>query len=359
MKTILVVSTVPGTIRRFLLPHVEQFSSSSGWAFDCIAGQPDDSASISAPVPLSRDPLASGNISALPRLRRLIRQYDGVLVTTPIASALVRLASVRLGVPIVYLAQGLHFRSPPRGPKEWLFYACERFLAPLTTLLITITHEDCDEVSGWRRPFAPRDVARINGIGHRVNDAPRLASRSRRSYATVGYLGELNSNKRPDLFLRSCALMSSEARIFVAGDGAYAKDSGYLKLLAASRATALGYVSDPSSYLQGLDVLVHTSRREGIPLAILEAMALGIPVVATRNRGSEELLGGGAGWLTSDSPADIANAIEEALVPNKTRAASIEAARARARDYSFASVHSQLAACLWTGFGDSPRKRLP
>ena len=76
-----------------------------------------------------------------------------------------------------------------------------------------------------------------------------------------------------------------------------------------------GYRRDVSSLLSALDLYVHPSRFEGMPFAVLEAMAASCPIVASAVDGTRELIDDGVhGWLVPpDDPVALAYAIDAAL----------------------------------------------
>lgn len=108
-----------------------------------------------------------------------------------------------------------------------------------------------------------------------------------RDAVVVGFLGMLRPEKRPQLLLEALALMdqrSLPARVAFAGDGALMQQlrQQAASLPAGQRVLFLGQVDDVAAFLAAIDVLALTSDTEGLPNAVIEAMAAGKPVVATR-----------------------------------------------------------------------------
>ena len=138
--------------------------------------------------------------------------------------------------------------------------------------------------------FAPA-LRRVTGDGKR---AP-----------VVGYVGRLSPEKNPGLFLHVAALVRASApdtRFVIIGDGPLREELERLARTFAIDAavTFAGECDDMPPQYRALDVLLSTSWHEGTSLAILEAMASGVPVVATDVGGSPELVASGVtGWLTS------------------------------------------------------------
>jgi glycosyltransferase involved in cell wall biosynthesis len=134
---------------------------------------------------------------------------------------------------------------------------------------------------------------------------------------TVGFVGRLSPEKNPALFLRTAALVHAampSARFVVIGDGPLRAE-----LHAIARAlrivdvvTFAGECRGMPARYHALDVVLCTSWHEGTPLAVLEAMASGVPVVATDIGGNPELVASGVtGWLTP--PGDEVSMAERTL----------------------------------------------
>jgi glycosyltransferase involved in cell wall biosynthesis len=111
----------------------------------------------------------------------------------------------------------------------------------------------------------------------------------------IGYLGRFSWEKRPELFLEACRGISSQlpdARFLMVGDGPLLPEVRRLARGAAleSRMIFAGFRDDAPDLLSAMDLLLLTSSQEGLPNAILEAMAAGRPVVATDVGGCGELV---------------------------------------------------------------------
>ena len=137
----------------------------------------------------------------------------------------------------------------------------------------------------------------------------------------VGLVGRLVPEKGVDVFLRAAALVSAvvpQARFLVVGDGPLRPDLEHRAAVLglAGTVTFTGYRSDATRLLAGLDVLAVPSRSDGSPLVVCEAMAAGIPVVASRVGGLPDLVeDGGSGLLVRPGEAeDLARALVSLLL---------------------------------------------
>ena len=127
---------------------------------------------------------------------------------------------------------------------------------------------------------------------------------------TVGFVGRLSPEKGPELFIRAALLLHDVlpgARFVLFGDGPLRPAlRALLDAHGASARIELAGVRDdmPDAYRE-IDVLVSTSHSEAMPLAVMEAMASALPVVATRVGGVPDLVEHGAtGWLVDPGHVD-------------------------------------------------------
>ncbi len=148
-----------------------------------------------------------------------------------------------------------------------------------------------------------------------------------RDSPVVGYVGRFSPEKRPELFLEACRQVSSrlpEARFLMVGDGPLLSDARRRVREAAldSRVILAGFRDDIPDLLAAMDLLMLTSSQEGLPNAILEAMAAGRPVVATDVGGCRELVTEGiSGHLVGqDDPEALAeSALRVLALPDRGR----------------------------------------
>ena len=174
--------------------------------------------------------------------------------------------------------------------------ATARVLAKMTTHLFALSERSKQMlVSEWGWPESGVDVI-PNGVDterFRPSERPRSAGR-----LVVGSAGRLETIKNYTLLVRACAdLVRSgvDLELHIAGTGSEQQPlldlAGSLGL--ADRFRLPGYVDDMTRFLQSLDVFALSSDSEQHPNALNEAMACGLPCVATRVGGVEELLDGG------------------------------------------------------------------
>jgi glycosyltransferase involved in cell wall biosynthesis len=169
----------------------------------------------------------------------------------------------------------------------------------------------------------------------------------------IGALGRLHRNKGFDVLLDAAALLHDRGRAFsltIAGDG---PELDRLKAQAAAigladRVRFPGWV-EPRPAFQDMDVFVSASRVEPFGLVIIEAMAAGVPVVATDIDGPHDILRGGelGDLVPKEDTAALANAIEAVLdAPQEALSRARRAAAAAVETYSMRAGAARLAAAL-------------
>jgi len=172
---------------------------------------------------------------------------------------------------------------------------------------------------------------------HTGIDVPVLARhRSSDAAFVIGHLGAFTEEKGQDVAVAAAALLQPSlprARFVLAGEGPLL---AALRRNAPANVTFPGFISDRAAFYAGLDLFIMPSRSEAWGLAALEAMAHGVPVIASDVGGLPEIVEpGNGGWLVSvGDPAALARAIMAAAAdPDRLREQS-EKAGARARCFS-------------------------
>ena len=165
----------------------------------------------------------------------------------------------------------------------------------------------------------------------------------------IGAIGNVRVPKAYDVLLRATRALldrSANYHVAIAGDNTNPLAAELFDLARQlgieQHVTFLGLRADVSRILNNLDAFVLTSRTEGFSIACIEAMACGVPVVATRSGGPEEILVDGAGILVPvDDPQAIANALER-VTTSKDLGASL-AAKGLARVHERYALSKMLA----------------
>ena len=155
----------------------------------------------------------------------------------------------------------------------------------------------------------------------------------------VGFVGRLSPEKGPEVFLRAALLAQAklpDAHFVLVGDGplAPALRESIIRFQLGGRVHLAGLRRDVATVLNDLDLLVSSSHSEAMPLALMEGMASGLPIIATRVGGVPDMIAHGeTGWLVAaNDPEDLAARIQQVIATPGELARMGAAARKRAVD---------------------------
>lgn len=210
-----------------------------------------------------------------------------------------RLAARLTGVPAVHTLHGIHYERYP-APARAAYLALERRLSAWTRVVINVSRAQEREGLALGLFARGQSCVILNGV-----DVARLMARALdrwdaraelgldQSAPVVGCVARLDEVKRVDLLLRAAGMLPPPpATVAVIGRGPEAARLHALvaELGIAGRVRFAGEVVDAARLFPAFDVFAAPSRKEGLPLAVLEAMALGLPVVASDIAAHREVL---------------------------------------------------------------------
>jgi len=319
---ILYVTTVSSTMG-FFTQHVKMLLQQGHTVdFACNVTKPIDPEFIMRgcrvhDLSLSRSPFTKANCRGYKQLKKTIQegQYDVIHTHTPIASALVRVACRRnKDIKVIYTAHGFHFYKGASW-LNWLFYyPVEKWLSRYTDVLITINKEDYERA---KRSFKAGRIEYVPGVGVDVEKygsvvVDRKAKRKELGLAEDDFVlvstGELNDNKNHKTVIQAVhRLNNPSVKYLICGEGPLKNELLNLvqELGLEHQVMLLGYRTDIIEINHIADVFVFPSFREGLSVALMEAMACGLPVVCSDIRGNRDLIEDGKGGFLVE-PKDVA-----------------------------------------------------
>lgn len=255
---------------------------------------------------------AVGMFSRISSIVRFLRQEEIDLVHAhlPLAGVVARLAGRLAGIPVVYTEHSLQERYHP------LTRGMNMATWRLQSAAIAVSGEAATSVRRRVGDAVPLTVIR-NGIDVTAFDPSASTRASARcnfaiagSTPVIGTVAGFRAQKRLDLWLEAASLIMErvpDAHFIIVGDGPL---KSKLKNLVASlgigdRVHFTGLLDDVRPSLAAMDVFMMSSDFEGLPVALLEAMASGLPVVATSVGGIPEVVDHGvSGYLVPPGQPD-------------------------------------------------------
>ena len=266
-------------------------------------------------IPILKSPLKiRDNYRAFKTLLNLMRKnkYAFVHCQTPVGGVLARLAAYRTKTLSVYMAHGFHFYNGASLFTWLLYYPIEKSMSLITDVLIVINQEDYQLA---KKRMKAKQLYYVPGVGIDV-DALRI--RGENSLLTRGDIGvpedavvilsvgELNKNKNHETVIKALAQLP-DAHYVIVGEGALKEHllMTAQKYSVDERVHLLGFRKDAQEIYYLADIYCHPSFREGLSVAVMEAMAAGLPIVCSDIRGNRDLITDGlSGMLLTDSSAN-------------------------------------------------------
>lgn len=268
-------------------------------------------------IPFQRSPKSPDNIRAYRQLKKLIdaEKYDQIVCNTPMGGIVTRLAAKGSGARVIYIAHGFHFFRGASKTAWMVYYPIEKRMARYCDTLVTINEED---YALARKDFPVR-TAHIRGVGVRTEryhpvgteeaDEMRRAEGLNEGDFVILCTGELNQNKDQKTLVSAAALLRDRIpnlKVLLAGNGP--TEQALREQIAAEHLDGivklLGYRTDLEKVAPAADLIVSCSHREGLGLNVIEGMLCRKPVVASINRGHNELIDDGVnGYLVQ--PGDV------------------------------------------------------
>lgn len=367
MKKVLFVATVVRLhLNLFHLPYLRWFHE-QGWQVDVAANNDfEDPADCVIPccdhhyvMPFERSPFKKGNLEAYRQLKALLdrEHYDIIHCHTPMGGVITRLAAGSArnrGTKVIYTAHGFHFYKGAPLVNWLLYYPVERLLSRRTDLLLTINGED------YRRAktFHAGAVELVNGVGIDLSRfsaaSPEQKAQVRRELSlgeedTFAFsVGNVIPRKNQEVLIRAASqLADPRFHLFIAGDGPL---EGELKALARelgveAQVHLLGFRRDVYRLSSAADIFLFSSRQEGLSVSVMEAMACGLPIVASSIRGNTDLIDPGKGGflVQSDDANGFADAIRCILADPQVRERMKTHNLEKIRSYCMEAVLEQMA----------------
>ena len=255
-------------------------------------------------VKFARFPFSKTNIKAYKQLKKLIQEnnYDIIHCHTPVAGVLTRLAARKnKDTTVIYTAHGFHFFKGAPLLNWLIYYPVERFCARFTDKLITINKEDYERAKQFKLRKNGK-VYYVPGVGIDLDKIENIKVDIKKKKTELGIqenipvllsVGELNKNKNHEIVLQALSGLEDKKFIYlICGRGVLKEylERKIQELHLENKAKLLGYRSDVIKILKTADLFIFPSKREGLPVSVIEAMAAGLLVIASNVRGNRDLI---------------------------------------------------------------------
>jgi glycosyltransferase involved in cell wall biosynthesis len=323
-KVLFVATVVKAHIMVFHIPFLKWYKENGYETYVCAKNDYENKEDCIIPycdyffdLPFERSPIKYSNIRTYKKLKEIIDsyEYDIIHCHTPVGGALARLAARdarEKKATVIYTAHGFHFYTGAPLLNWILYYPVEKWLSRYTDILLTINKEDFNRA----KKYKAKRVEYIPGVGLDNKRFNEIEVDKNKKKAEIGIqedsfiilsVGELNKNKNHEVILKAIAkLKNRNIKYLICGQGPL---ENRLKELAnelglEEQLCLMGFRNDIEEICKVSDLFAFPSYREGLSLSLMEAMATGLPVVASDIRGNSDLVDDGKGGYLLN-PKDI------------------------------------------------------
>ncbi len=307
---VLFTASVMGHLTNFHVPYMQYFKD-MGYEVHiaCGSGHPPDCVDRHHVITFERSPFKPRNLKCYRQLKKAIDEnsYDLIHCHTPVAGVLTRLAARKArqkGTVVLYTAHGFHFFRGASRISGGIFRIIEKWLCRYTDILITINSEDFEALAhygfkpalgAYKIPGVGVDAARFQvSSADKKRENRRLFNIDPNAFVLI-FAAEYNRNKNQMTLLEAVSILKKDIpTILLLLPGRGPMQDEYTRAAAsmgiADNVWIMGFRPDMDQLLAAADVAVSSSLREGLGINLVEAMATGLPVAATRIRGHLDLV---------------------------------------------------------------------
>lgn len=332
MKKALFVATVDIHIRVFHLPYLKLLKE-MGYEVH-VATNGDEifpNCDKKYQICVERNPFKLNNIKAIKQLKKIINEekYDMIHCHTPMGSVVTRLAAKKARknykTRVIYTAHGFHFYKGAPIVNWMMYYPIEKILSKYTDDLITINKEDYNLA---KSKFKTK-VHYIPGVGIDESkfDFEMTSKEKQELRKSLGlkkddfvmiYPAELSFRKNQEWLvntLKKIIEKNKKIHLLLPGkDGLNGKINNLINdLELTENVHLLGFRKDIPKLMRISNLSISTSKQEGLPVNIMEAMYTGLPIIATDCRGNSDLIDNGkSGFIIQQNDSkDLVNKINK------------------------------------------------
>lgn len=314
-KILYAASTV-GHLKSFHLPYLERLNA-IGWTVHTAgkgADQPLPGVEQGFDISFRKNMFSPYNLIAVLQLIILLRRerYQVISVHTSLAAFFVRIAVLLSGLRkktvVINTVHGYLFDDHTPWLKRIILLSAEKLTASTTDLLLTMNLQDTSIAQ--KHHLCRKDIVQINGMGVNFNRfypptaTQRQQARERFQLPSdafvLVYAAEFSARKNQSELIQAISSLPERTYLLLAGIGGKLEECQALasRLGVEDRVRFAGFVNDVETCYYAADLCVSSSRSEGLPFNLMEAMHCALPVVATLVKGHEDLvLDGENGFL--------------------------------------------------------------
>lgn len=240
------------------------------------------------------------NLKAYKEVKNILleNKYKFLHCHSPIGGVVGRIAGHKTQTKVIYTAHGFHFFKGAPLINWLLYYPIEKYLSKYTDILITINQEDYKRA----QTFYAKKVEYIPGVGIDTETIKNTLVDKKRKREELDLteenivllsVGELNKNKNHSIVIKALAKINNPNIYYlICGQGNLKEElQGLIKKLNLEKNVKfLGFRKDIYELCKISDIFVFPSKREGLSVALMEAICCNLPIICSNIRGNNDLV---------------------------------------------------------------------
>lgn len=311
MKKVLFVAHVESHILHFHIPYLQLFHDKGYEVHVATNGDSEiPYCDVKHNLPFQKSPIKKDNYIAFKKLKKILNEenFEIIHCHTPVGGVVARLANrssnYYVTTRMIYTAHGFHFYDGAPISYWMIFYPIERWLAHYTDILITINQEDYQRAQKFHLKSNGR-IEIVHGVGvdekkfnFELNESEKMELRKELGLRTDDYVlifpAELSKRKNQIFLINAMedlVKINKSFKLLLPGKDLLNEElqktvtekelNEYIKFL--------GYRKDIHKLLKISDLAVSSSRQEGLPINLIEALFSNVKVLSSKCRGSVEI----------------------------------------------------------------------
>lgn len=316
-EKVLILASVASMIDQFNIPNIKllqnigyevhvacNFEKGSSCSFDKIQMLKELLNRLNVTyfqINFERNVLKIGNnLEAYKKVKKILlkNKYKFLHCHSPIGGVVGRIAGHKTQTKVIYTAHGFHFFKGAPFINWLLYYPIEKYLSKYTDILITINQEDYKRA----QTFYAKRVEYIPGIGINTEKIKNIYVNKKIKREELGLkeenvvllsVGELNKNKNHVVVIKALAKLNNpNVHYLICGQGNLKEDLLKLikKLNLERNVKLLGFRKDIYEIYKMSDIFIFPSKREGLSVALMEAICCNLPIICSNIRGNNDLI---------------------------------------------------------------------
>ncbi len=226
------------------------------------------------------------------RKKILNNKFEIIIINNPLASFYIRLSLLFSDQKIIYFVHGYRFHNSEINLKYFIFYYLEKLLSYQTNFFININRDDFI-VTKKKFKILSKNILFLPSVGIDLKKLKKIKNKSKNKKFTIGVIAAYRDNKGYNELIDASEFLhlnNNDVKIECFGYDNFEKYKKIVKTKNLKNIKFNKFKNNIHKNIKSFDLLCHMSKREGMPVSIIESISLGVPVIAYKIRGNKDII---------------------------------------------------------------------